>query len=196
MGAIHVPPMSLVIEQIIKRYGVKSFIETGTYMGSAAQWAAQLFEQVHTVELNQQFYDQARTILGSAKNLKQHLGNSGEILSSLQAPLAQPSVIWLDAHSGGGNFSDEDMCPLMDELEAVNSSTSPHFIFIDDARAFVAPVPPPFDWKAWPPIDEVLRALQKKHRYEVAILNDTIIGFPPGEKAFLVEMSVLLRPKI
>jgi hypothetical protein len=196
VGAIQIPPMSSVVEEIVSRYGVKTFIETGTYQGSASHWAGTIFEKVLTIEMSPQFYSEAQSKLAPLHNVEMFLGDSAKVLNQLVPRMTAPCCFWLDAHSGGGNFGDEDYCPLLAELDAINQSDCAHFIFIDDARAFVAPVPPPFKWKCWPPIDRVIRALQFKFSYNIAILNDAIIAIPPDHEEFFAHMSTVIRPSI
>ncbi len=188
--------MSVVVSEMATRLGVTTFLETGTYQGDATRWAASVFKRVFTIELNPDFFRASQEKLKSCGNVEMHLGDSAKILGELVDRLDAPSVFWLDAHSGGGNHGDQDYCPLLSELEAINRSVYPHFIIIDDARAFVAPVPLPFDRKCWPPIDEVIRALQVKFRYHIAILNDAIFAVPPEHEEFFVHLSTTLRPSI
>ncbi len=196
MGAIQSLPMSAVIEEIVSRFGVRTFVETGTFQGTASQWAATMFAQVLTIEMNPKFFSEARSKLEKLPNVEMILGDSAKVLRDLVPEMMEPCVFWLDAHSGGGNFGNEDYCPLLAELDAINQSACPHFFIIDDARAFVAPVPKPFDWRCWPPIDVVIRSLQMKYPYNIAILNDAIIAIPPDHREFFAHISTMLRPSI
>lgn len=196
VGAIQIPPLSHVVEMIAKQFGVDTFVETGTFRGDASRWAASHFAHVITMEVNPQFFEESKKTLGTLSNVRQYLGDSGTVLKSLAPQLTRPCLFWLDAHAGGGNFADQDNCPLLAELEAINSTEPEHFIFVDDSRAFVAPPPPPFDWRVWPPIDELVRAIQSRHRYKIAILNDAVIAVPPSLQDFLVKISTQVRPTI
>jgi len=90
-------------------------------------------------------------------NVEFALGNSAQQLGSVCPALAGPALFWLDAHAGAGFFGAADNCPLLDELEpCLEGPRADHCILIDDARAFVAPPPPPFGHRKWPSLDEVI----------------------------------------
>lgn len=44
------------LKQLIEKFSIKIFIETGTYLGDSTAVAAQLFEKVHTIELSENLY--------------------------------------------------------------------------------------------------------------------------------------------
>jgi len=58
MGIIRPGPPIDIILKLKETYGIKRFIETGSYIGDTAYWASKIFEQVITIEFLKNFYDQ------------------------------------------------------------------------------------------------------------------------------------------
>ena len=50
MGIVHMGPPKELILQLADRYKLRGFIETGTYKGNTAVWAASYFDDVITIE--------------------------------------------------------------------------------------------------------------------------------------------------
>jgi hypothetical protein len=72
-----------------------------------------------------------------------------------------------------------DECPLIQEIQAINTSKNDHFLFIDDARLFTSPPPPPHKIDQWPTIDAVIETLNSgKHRYYIVVNEDVIVAVP------------------
>jgi hypothetical protein len=72
---------------------------------------------------------------------------------------------------------------LLDELKALEGSSSDQYIFIDDARLFLSPPPRPHDPSEWPNIDEVVEALQQiDDDYYIIAIEDVIVAVPPHAK--------------
>jgi len=84
----------------------------------------------------------------------------------------------------------------MAELEAINSSPLQHIILIDDARAFLAPPPPPFKPECWPGLSEIILTLNSKHPTYTICMMDAIIAAPAAARPLLTQFSAAVRPKI
>ena len=52
-----VPQNIALIEK--DNYALNTFVESGTYAGETALWAAQHFENVHTIEMQQDYFRMA-----------------------------------------------------------------------------------------------------------------------------------------
>ena len=157
------------------------FVETGTYMGGTAGWAAGNFRQVHTIEISPVLFERARATFANAPNVKPHLGDSGDILPRILLEENVPTVFWLDGHwCGGESGGQASECPLLRELEIVNTLAHPDSILlIDDSRLFLAPPPRPHDRMKWPDIGEIAACLhQARHPRRVRIVNDVIVCVP------------------
>lgn len=196
MGMIHAAPLADLVIALRDNLGLRNFVETGTYLGHGTEWAANNFRSVWTIEAKEEFQLQAKQRMGTPGNVSFVLGDSAQQLDKICTGLDGPALFWLDAHAGAGYFGDEDRCPLIEEINAINASTFQHVILIDDARAFFAPPPPPFKYEKWPALDEIMRSLQQARDYHVTILNDCIICVPRLARGLVAEWCFRTRPSI
>lgn len=180
MGLIRCGPPTVIISQLKEAYRVRTFVETGTYMGETANWASQEFENVITIEHSESLYLRAVQKYASKTNIQFILGDTRDKLHEIVAKLDAASIFWLDAHwSGGETHGDMDECPLIQEIKVLNNSPHDHFIFVDDARLFESPPPHPHKIEQWPTIDNVIETLNSgKHRYYIVINEDVIVAVP------------------
>jgi hypothetical protein len=182
------PPAEL-IKGIAAEFGIDTFVETGTHHGGTAVWAADHFRYVYTIEYSKQLYDQTNGKYGSLPNIEFIFGDSRTELNRLRSTLEGPAIFWLDAHwSGDWTYGDEDQCPLLEEIQIINSSGFDHLIFIDDARLFTSPPQAPHRVEQWPDITATVQALRSidSDKY-IVIIEDVIIAVPSLARTFLAE---------
>ncbi|HEX2817264.1 MAG TPA: hypothetical protein VHN39_12760, partial [Phenylobacterium sp.] len=79
---------------------------------------------------------------------------------------------------------------------AIAASPHAHFVLIDDARAFLAPPPPPFDPDKWPELAEVLTVIRRQTPYYCVAILDTLICVPPAARGDIRAFCNAIRPKI
>lgn len=184
MGLIRMGPPTKLVITLKERYTLQDFIETGTYYGNTAIWASRHFERVITIECSQEIYKKTVSKYSTVKNVNFVLGDSRAVLKTLVSQLTHPVLLWLDAHwSGGETYGENDKCPLIEEIRAINMSQCPHFVFIDDARLFTSPPPRPHRIEKWPSIDEVIEALKSgNHKNYIVLIEDVIIAVPEYAK--------------
>ena len=178
------PPQKLIME-LATEFHVKDFVETGTFYGGTAVWASNIFERVYTIENSKEMYEAAVNNHQDKSNIKFLLGDSRTHLKKVVSQLEKPAVFWLDAHwSGGLTYGDNDQCPLLEEIDVINSSPLDHFILIDDARLFLSSPQPPHNVEQWPTISELIFALKTKFpdRF-IVIIEDVIIATPAYSKS-------------
>jgi glycosyltransferase involved in cell wall biosynthesis len=174
----HPPFPKQLVEYLKRRFNLDIFIETGTYLGGTAFDCSQIFKRVITMEASRKFYEAARQRYAHVPNIEFVYGSSSTQMYPVVQTLNVPAFFWLDAHwSGGETYGEKDECPLIAELEAINTSALDHFILIDDARLFMTPPPPPHDPDQWPGLLEIMRLLEKKNRY-VTIYQDRFLAVP------------------
>src|SRR5689334_7484321 len=113
LGAIHIPPVSDLGETIAKQCGVKMFVDTGTFRCDASKGCSRHYGRVLTVEGSAETYETTKAACKSFTNSEFNHGDSGEFLKRFVPTLTEPALSWLDAHAGGGNFGDKDVCPLL-----------------------------------------------------------------------------------
>lgn len=178
-----------LVTLIQKAFNVPEFIETGTYMGKTAKWAAGFFPHVTTIERSKYYYDLLLPEHQDYPNVEFVYGHSSEELGRIVPGLGGAALFWLDGHwSGEETYGEEDECPLLKEIEAITRSPHGHFILIDDARLFLSPPPHPHKREAWPDIGRVLDALRSGNgKPYILIFADVIIACPAGAADLLAE---------
>lgn len=194
MGIIH-PSISFELAENLKTtFRLRSFVETGTYLGNTSAWAASHFERVITIEADAALYARARERFANQSNVEVYFGNSGEIISVIVSRLPDPSLFWLDAHySGEGTAGESHECPLLAEIAALDASPIEHVVLIDDARMFLSPPPPPHRVEEWPNIRMVIERLcARKPDSFICVFEDVIIRVPAEAK---VRLLPLIRSK-
>lgn len=168
-----------LIRLLAERFGVETFIETGTAQGVSSSKAVQVFPVVHTVELSSEFYQFASHHLDA--RIHCHRGRSTDFLTKWLTRFGEvPIVYWLDAHYSGDPSAGKDrQCPLLEELDIINGRLgSSDFIIIDDAHVFFSPfvMRPPFDTSHWPSLQQIFGRLDRKDRYTVVLMSYKILN--------------------
>jgi len=172
-----------------RHFKVDCFVETGTYLGETANWAAGEFPQVFSIEASPELHQQATEKFQDRENLHLLLGSSSLVLKRLVPKAPSKVIYWLDAHwSDGNTFGEQCECPLLDEIAAIGLRKHEAFILIDDARLFLAPPPPPHKPAHWPDIAAVCKALREKDdsRY-IVVVEDVIVAVPAAAKDMMIE---------
>jgi hypothetical protein len=144
VGKLSKEPVATLVRQLAADGSLETFVETGTYRGETTAFAASLFQRVVTLEIRQDFQDEAKANCREFSNIEFVLGDSANKLDAVVEALEGPALFWLDAHSGGGYFGADDYRPVLAELAGITKSTFENVVIIDDARAFLTPPPPPF----------------------------------------------------
>lgn len=112
-------------------------IETGTYNGSFVEKYKSNYKTFHTIEIVQQFYNEAVERFKNDRNVICHLGNSPDVIGNILKTIDEPVTFWLDAHYQGGQQPNETKVPLHRELDVIATHhIKEHMIMIDDVRLF------------------------------------------------------------
>lgn len=179
------PPVDLTLA-LQRHLRLEDFVETGTYRGETAAWAAEHFARVATIELSTEYHAAATARFRAQPQVRVLLGDSGAMLRKVAAELVGPAVFWLDAHwSGLDTAGRETECPLLAELAILNAAPTTHTLLVDDARLFAAPPPRPLRAELWPDLGAVIDALRGCGRRHVVMFEDVLIAVPATERAFL-----------
>jgi hypothetical protein len=184
MGIVYPGVPRYLAEFVARELGIRTFVETGTYLGRTAKWAKRHFEHVVTIEAARALYDRVQPRL-AAGGIDARFGSSENVLPEVVARLSGPALFWLDGHwSGGATFGEASQCPIMEELEAVLRHSPEHLIFIDDARLFLAPPPPPCDEQQWPSIFVIREHVNKISPTSwIGTFDDIIVVVPTALKS-------------
>jgi hypothetical protein len=127
-----------VVRQYADRFALRSFIETGTYMGDMAHAVRDRFDRIVTVELDRGFCTAARWRLRKLPHVTVIEGDSSTVLPQILQTTHEPSLFWLDAHYSGWPTSKTDVeTPIIRELEVIfDHPVREHVVLIDDACCF------------------------------------------------------------
>jgi len=169
-----VPPPEFVKRVTLGEYaaafGLKTFIETGTFMGGSLYALKRRFNDLYSIELSPELAAQAIKRFRKAPHIHILQGDSAAVLPQLLSEISTPCLFWLDGHFSGGITARADMdTPIVKELLTVfGHPCKTHVILIDDARLFDGT-------HDYPTIDG-LRDLVAKERpdYEFSLVNDII----------------------
>lgn len=93
-----------------KKYEINTAIETGSCLFSTTKWLGDNFENVQTVEINEEYAQHGRHKIGS--NVNSVIGDSVEFIKDLKLKNNETVLFFLDAHWG-------NHCPLIEELECI-----------------------------------------------------------------------------
>ncbi len=184
MGIVRMGPPEELILYLQKKYAIHAFVETGTFQGGTTLWASDHFSNVVTIENSRPLFDKAVKKFEAIDNVKCLYGDSRVHLLDLVKTLSAPAVFWLDSHwCGADSYGEDDQCPLIEEIEIINSSSERHLIFIDDARLFLSPPPFPNRIEHWPPVLCVCQALDAGQFKRFAVIfEDVLIAVPENMK--------------
>lgn len=169
MGEIFAGVHQKIARNARDAFGLKAFVETGTYKGQSALWAKDKFERVITIEISPNFFKEAESVINNASNVLMILGDSREWLASVcRGRDNQPTLFWLDSHwIGDMQVQDPKGCPVIDEIRIINENFfGMHVIMVDDYAALSR--------LGWAKTDDVIRALVDRtgHDRQVRIMDD------------------------
>lgn len=127
-----------IIRDYAERSGCRIFVETGTYRGDTLVAVSDLFEELHSVEIDETLYRQATERFRGEPKIHLHQGDSGLVLLRIAANYREPILFWLDGHASGGDTgSGEKHTPILEELKVIMSHpVRSHVVLIDDAMDF------------------------------------------------------------
>ncbi len=88
------------ITDLIKKWKIKTIVETGTFIGLTTRRLSEHGIPVHTIEINEVYYDKLSSVVFPPYVVR-HLGSSNNILAQLLPTLDSPILFYLDAHGHG-----------------------------------------------------------------------------------------------
>lgn len=166
------PPAPLEVKaQIIRhyaaKYGLRNFIETGTFFGDMLAALRNDFDALTTIELDVALAARATQRFAEEPKITVIQGDSARVLPALLATLKQPALFWLDGHfSGGVTAKGETDTPIIAELNHLFATAQrDHVVLIDDARLFGSAT-------EYPSLDAI-ETLVRTHRAEWAMTVET-----------------------
>ncbi len=164
-----------VIRSHAKRFGLRTLVETGTYLGGMIHALRGDFDRIHSVEVDDALHRLALRRFAGVPNVTLHHGDSATVLPRILDSLGGPAVFWLDGHySGGVTSMGAKETPIVEEVTALLAHPiRGHVILIDDARCFGT-------FPDYPTLD-ALRAMVAEARPDLAFaLEHDIIRLTPS----------------
>lgn len=127
-----------VIKSYAKKFNLKTFVETGTYLGNMINSTKKTFCKIYSIELDRMFYNRAVNKFKKYEHINIIQGDSGEKLKDILKEIQEPVLYWLDAHYFGGITGKSiENTPIIRELQQIFEHNNPDdLIMIDDARHF------------------------------------------------------------
>lgn len=153
---------------------IQTFVETGTYKGNTCISLSRYFNDIYTIEIVENLYNEARQNAKEAKvnNIKFYLGDSLSVLKEIAPAYKFGAIFFIDAHQSGPDTSNNGIIhvPLLMELDIMLSSNiDKHCVFIfDDLRFFDDDAQKPWDWSHI----SVKNILEKFEQYGYDIIDD------------------------
>ncbi|HMV14285.1 MAG TPA: class I SAM-dependent methyltransferase [Chitinophagales bacterium] len=179
MGAVSFSIPKKLVTSLVNDYKIKNFVETGTFRGDSSIWAADYFEKVYTIEINEEIFTSTSNRPDRKPNIEFLQGNSKDRIPEIIEKINDKSLFWLDGHWCVGAGGKEHECPLEDELLAISKIGDNAVVLIDDARCFLGKLPPPHKSEDWPTISEIFKLFfQHFPNHNVTIIQDVIVAVP------------------
>lgn len=129
------PNLTQYFYDFTKNVKTNHYIETGTYLGDGINCVLNNYENIHSIELAEKYYDYNKEQFKNNTNVKMYLGDSKKILPELLNNINEHVTLYLDAHFSGGTtaFGEEEV-PLLFELEILKNRKYDDIIIINDCR--------------------------------------------------------------
>lgn len=92
-----------MVKQYAARYGLRTFVETGTYKGAMVESVRNVFEMIYSIELDPKLFALASKKFSVYHHITILQGDSGIVLGQVVPLLSSPALFWLDGHYSGGD---------------------------------------------------------------------------------------------
>ena len=123
-----------LVKTYARRFGLKVFVETGTFLGDMVEAVRHDFEKVYSIELDPRLYRAAKFRFRRFPNVWILYGDSAEVLPKLMERVHVPCLFWLDAHFLSPRLGSKQP-PLERELQTISEHpVRGHVVLVDDAR--------------------------------------------------------------
>jgi hypothetical protein len=169
------------VARLARTFGLRAFVETGTYLGHSLENVCGLFERAVSIELSPQLHAAAQRKFADRPNVTLLQGDSAQrIVEAATLCAGLPTLYWLDAHWSAGNTArGDENTPILAELALIADRVgADDVVLIDDMRNFVT-VPEGFAHHdallGYPLIDEVLQVLARFPGGFQAVLSGDVL---------------------
>ncbi len=128
-----------IILGFLEQSGIRSFVETGTYLGNTIASIVPHVDAVTSIEIDANHASKAQERFADDDRVTIVHGDSAAILPDILFRINTPTLFWLDGHFSGSVASgNPKKSPIMTELNCIlNHHVKEHIILVDDARCFI-----------------------------------------------------------
>jgi SAM-dependent methyltransferase len=179
-------------------FGVRSFIETGTYLGDTLATLCNDFDSLQSIELSADYHARAELRFKSQPQVQLIKADSTTGLEAAIDRLpSERAIFWLDAHySGGDTAKGHSNTPVVSELRVILARAErADIILIDDLRTFWNVQPGFLKHSAllgYPPVEDIVRLLNSGARpYDCFTLSDALLAIPSDLRSSYVASPLL-----
>jgi len=126
---------TLAVASLASKFGISTFVETGTLVGSRIAAVMGLFDELHSIELSDELFKRCSDRFWGISKVHLYQGDSGKILPSILPNLSRPCLFFLDAHySAGLTARGEESSALKEELAAIANHIKDYddVVLVDD----------------------------------------------------------------
>jgi predicted O-methyltransferase YrrM len=124
-GALEDKFLNEEFDKLIKKYNISTIVETGTYKGWSTNILAKKVNKVITIDVSEDFLNEAKKNNLQNKNIDFYQGSSSDILEKILVKNNDSILFFLDAHWG-------KYWPLHDELKIIKNKEIIPIIIIHD----------------------------------------------------------------
>jgi hypothetical protein len=169
-----IPATPLVKQTIIKdyqrRFGLRVFVETGTFAGEMIDAVLGRFDRIYSIELDDRWHARAIERFRARSEVTLLHGDSGQRLPEVLAQVAEPALFWLDAHYSGPITARGLLdSPIVQELDAIAAHPiRNHVVLIDDMRDFNGTA-------GYPEAAALVADLRAKHPDDLVEIRDDVL---------------------
>jgi len=127
-----------IITEYSMRFRLKTFVETGTFMGFMIEIMKYRFKKIISIELDQKLFESVTAKFLNEKKITILQGDSSKVLPVILKELNEPTLFWLDGHYSEGITAKGDLnTPILGELKSIlTHHVDDHVVLVDDARCF------------------------------------------------------------
>lgn len=108
------------------------FIETGTYLGDGITTVKNDFREIHSIELNENYYNDALLKFKDDKNVIMYLGDSAKVMDKIIYKINEPILFYLDAYLLENKTN--NCSPLLEELTLIGKRSFIDIIIINNIQ--------------------------------------------------------------
>ncbi len=160
----------LTVKTLAQKYGIRVFIETGTFLGDMVAAVSCDFDRIYSIELSEDLFNRAVKKFAGYNHVTILQGDSFQVLPEILRHIDAPCLFWLGGHYSSGNTEKEKReAAILEELKQVfNHPIKNHAILIDDAHLFAGK-------NDSPPLEFLKTCVESRlSYYEFDVQNDII----------------------